>query len=137
MASGEGRKSTPMALGILALLALVGAFGARLWWFTEPPPAPELLQGLGDSSAAGSQDAFVARLDARFPKGSSESALIAELLQEGFKMRKDVHPPVHEASYERGASISDRCRQSGTVRWTAEGDRLSSVNGGYSKHCEQ
>ncbi len=137
MSESNGPKKPPiaMALGLVALVALVGAFAARIWWFSEPPPVPDLLQGLGESSAPGSQEAFLARLDQRFPKGSSESTMIAELLRQGFKLRKDARPPAHEASYELGASINDRCRRSGSVRWTAESDRISEINGGYSQHC--
>ncbi len=137
MANADAGKAPPiaLALGLLTLIALVAAFGARLWWFSEPPPLPELLQNLGESSEPGSQQIFIARLDAKFPKGSSESSLVTELRDEGFIMRKDVHPPVHEASYDRGANINDRCRHSGTVRWTAENDRISGVTGGYYTHC--
>jgi hypothetical protein len=125
-----------MALGLIALAALVGAFASRIWQFSEPPAVPALLQGLEDSSAAGSQEAFLARLDKRFPKGSSESAMIAALLGEGFKLRKEARSAGREASFERGSSINDRCRRSGSVQWSAENDRLTGVSGGYSLRCQ-
>jgi hypothetical protein len=132
------RKKFPVALGLglVALAALLAAFGSRIWQFSEPASVPALLQGLGDSNAPGSQEAFLARLDQRFPKGSSESAMIAELQGEGFRLRKDARSAGREASYERGSSINDRCRRSGSVRWTAENDRLSGVDGGYSQICQ-
>ncbi|QGM45554.1 hypothetical protein [Methylocystis heyeri] len=138
MPESSGRKKFPVALGLglAALAALLAAFGARIWQFSEPPAVPALLQGLEDSSAAGSQEAFLARLDKRFPKGSSESAMIAALLGEGFKLRKDAHSAEQEAVYERGSSINDRCRRSGSVQWSAENDRLTGVSGGYYLHCQ-
>jgi len=124
-----------VALGLVALAALVAAFAARIWQFNEPPAVPALLQGLEDSNSAGGQEAFLARLDAQFPKGSSESSMIAELLGQGFKLRKDPRSAGREASYERGSSIDDKCRRSGYVRWTAENDRVSGIKGGYTQYC--
>lgn len=138
MTASKERKKFPvaLALGLAALAALLAAFGSRIWQFSEPASVPALLQGLGDSNAPESQEAFLARLDKRFPKGSSETAMIAELQSEGFKLRKDAQSAGREASYERGSSINDRCRRSGYVRWTAENDRLTGINGGYTQFCQ-
>jgi hypothetical protein len=137
MTANTGKKATPamVAVGLLALLALLASFGVRLWWFLGAAPLPALLQNLDDSADAGAQQAFAARLAQKFPPGSKEAALIEELRGEGFRIRADVRPPQGEAAYDRAAGLNDLCRRGGSVRWEAENGALRTITGGFYTHC--
>ncbi len=137
MDARRGVGATPLmaALGLATLVVLLASFGARLWWFGEAAPLPELLQNLGDSGDDALQQAFIPRLNQKFPQGSDEKTLEKELRREGFKIRDDVQPPQGEASYDRAAGLNDLCRRGGTVKWTAEEGKLRMVTGGFYAHC--
>lgn len=123
--------------GAAAVLAvLLFSFGLRLWWMGAAPPVPELLQGLGDSQAAENQLAFVERLRARFPIGSSEVALIRILRDEGFRIAPGPAPSETSAAFDRSGGFEDRCRRGGSARWTKDAEgRIATIGGGYYVHC--
>lgn len=119
-------------LGALVLAALAASFGARFWWFAGAPATPALLADLQDSRKSDSQKAFIARLEQRFPAGSSEADMVDALRKEGFQLRAQRR----EASYDRAAGLNDICRRGGNVRWTAdEAGRIVTVTGGYYVYC--
>jgi hypothetical protein len=137
MVERRARRGATIAFlfGAAALALLLASFGARLWWFGRPAPIPALLQDLGPSRGNESQKAFIARLQQRFPAGSMESALIAELRAEGFTLRSEAPEQGREAAFDRGASFADPCRRGAAVRWRAEGGRISEISGGYYTYC--
>jgi hypothetical protein len=137
MAQAQKRGGAKIAvlLGGAALALLVASFGARLWLFERAAPVPPLLQDLGDSHREESQKAFIARLRERFPPGSKESALLAELREEGFALRSDAPPPKREAAFDRRGGFADPCRRGANVQWRAENDRIAEISGGYYTYC--
>lgn len=125
-----------LALGVLVLVALLAAFGLRLWRFGGAPPLPTLLQGLTDAHDAASQQAFIRRLREKFPLGAPETDLIQELHNEGFKLKTDPRAAQRTASYDRAAGLQDICRRGGNVRWSVdEAGKLSDISGGIYVYC--
>jgi hypothetical protein len=125
-----------LTLGAIVLIALAAAFGIRFWRFGGAPPLPALLQGLTDSRNPAAQQAFVHRLRTRFPVGSSEAELVAELRKEGFRLRTEARAPQREVSYDRAAGLGEVCRRGGTVRWSAdEAGKLTDISGGFYVYC--
>lgn len=137
MAEGQkrGGAKTALLLGAAALALLVASFGARLWWFGRAAPIPALLQDLPESRDEESQKTFIARLQQRFPIGSKESALVAELREEGFALRAEAPAPKREAAFDRRGGFADPCRRGGNVQWSAENDRITAISGGYYTYC--
>ncbi len=125
-----------LLLAALVLTALLASFGLRLWRFGGAPPLPALLEGLGDSREASSQQTFVQRLRERFPPGSKEDDLVQELRKQGFQLKTEGRAPQKEASFDRAAGLQDICRRGGNIHWSAdESGKLSDVSGGYYVHC--
>jgi hypothetical protein len=118
-----------------ALIALFAAFGMRMWRFATASGVPNLLEGLPESKTEADQQIFQSRLVKRFHAGSTEiDDIIDELRDEGFTVDADKDI----ATYERGASISDKCRRSANIHWSrGEGDELATITGGYSLHCPE
>jgi hypothetical protein len=123
--------------GAIALLAtLLFSFGLRLWWMRATPPVPELLQGLGDSAVAENQQAYIDRLRARFPIGSSEAALMGALRDQGFRIEPGPGPSETSAAFDRSGGFEDRCRRGGSARWTKDAaGHIAAIAGGYYVHC--
>ncbi|WP_292532265.1 hypothetical protein [Methylocystis sp.] len=117
------------------LIALFAAFGVRIWRFATASGVPSLLEGLPESKTEADQQIFQSRLVKRFHAGSTEiDDIIDELRDEGFTVDADKDI----ATYERGASISDKCRRSANIHWSrGEGDELATITGGYSLHCPE
>jgi hypothetical protein len=123
----------PAILGLAALLFLAFAFGLRLVWLGAEAPLPALLTGLPDSKTEADQKIFLDRLREAFPAGAAEADVAAALRRQGFKLG-----PASEraASYDRPAGVSDKCRYSGNVRWSADAkSQVTEVSGGYYQHC--
>lgn len=117
---------------VVALVVLLAAFGVRIWRADNGVPVPALLQNLEASRDQASQDAFIRRLQDRFPVGSAEADLVRELQVEGFQVRAAQR----EASFDRRSDFNDICRRGGNVHWTADAaGRVGSVTGGYYVHC--
>lgn len=118
-----------------ALIALFAAFGMRMWRFATDGGVPSLLEGLPESKTEADQQIFQSRLVKRFHAGSTEiDDIVNELRDEGFTVDADNDI----ATFERGASISDKCRRSANIRWSrGEGDELATITGGYSLHCPE
>ncbi|WP_051134024.1 hypothetical protein [Methylocystis sp. ATCC 49242] len=131
--SAATRIALVFAFAAVAFLFL--AFGLRLFWLSAEAPLPELLQNLPDSLNEADQQAFLTRLRARFPAGTTEAEVSAALLEQGFKMGRAGE---RVATYDRQAGIRDKCRRSGNVRWSADAaGHVSEISGGYYQHCPQ
>lgn len=120
-------------LGFSALLFLAFAFGLRLVWFGAEAPLPPLLDNLPDSKTEADQAVFLARLDRAFPAGLAESDLLDALAAQGFTR---VGASERVATYDRRAGLSDKCRRSGNLRWSADAaGHVVKLTGGYYQHC--
>jgi len=93
------------------------------------PLAPDIGKGLPPDYAEGTK-AFDARVKARFPPGTSEEALRAELKRQGFERLPD-HPDPD------GLRCATFCRNElifktlWSVRWRANGGRVGEIFGVY------
>ena len=122
----------------IALSATVGgallALGAVATTWNKPVSLPPLLQGIkGDPLPR--RDApgeFEHRLGERFPVGSSEAALVRELLAEGFTLSTAVGAATKTATFQRMGNLSDLARRDAYVSWTVdEQGKLASIAGQY------
>jgi hypothetical protein len=93
-------------------------------------PTPLIGQGLPKSF--GPTPEFDRRIRQRFPIGSDEAVLLAELRSERFAI-KETHDLSSRyrftALYEAHEVV---CKESWTVQWTAEQGRISNIAGEYS-----
>lgn len=78
---------------------------------------------------------FDARVKKRFPVGSSEGELVAELKQENFEILSEAttaDPSARVAEFDANTLV---CNLHWQVAWTAVGDRISSIEGRYGSIC--
>jgi hypothetical protein len=93
-----------------------------------------LLQGIkGDAPLRKDEPGeFERRLRERFPVGSSEAALVRELLAQGFKPNTAVGAATKRASFQRMGSFPDLARRDACVFWTVDEEgKLASITGHY------
>jgi hypothetical protein len=80
-------------------------------------------------------NAFDARVQWRFPVGSSEGAMLAELKREHFKAES---PGTSVPRYQFSA-LRDLpgfpCRQFWTVQWNSDAGEITEIDGGYGASC--
>jgi len=103
--------------------ALLATFG---WGCTNT--TPPIAQGLPISFGPTSE--FPTRLRERFPVGSSEQAVVAELRAEGFTIQPAAHTStaVYEAS-------RFPCRNVWKVEWAAEAQKITTITGEARAIC--
>jgi hypothetical protein len=79
--------------------------------------------------------AFNARVQSRFPVGSGEAAMLAELKREHFKT--ETHDT--SASRYQFSALRDlpglACRRFWTIRWNSAEGKITDIEGGYSGVC--
>ncbi len=122
------RRGCLIALVIPAIL-LVGA-GGWLAWQVSDWSLPPIAQGMDSSFSTGDAQ-FKARVRARYPVGSSEKRLLADLRAQGFTA--DVRPgDLSSADLRRFIGCGDKIW---SVRWRATGDRITEVFGVYGAIC--
>jgi hypothetical protein len=116
---------SPLDMARAALLTFCALFGAGC---ANPPP--QMAFGLTHSLVPTSD--FDARIKERFPVGSDERALSAELRRERFSIRAATGL---DGSYQF-AGYYDRqefpCRESWTVLWSSRFGTITAVGGRYS-----
>lgn len=81
---------------------------------------------------------FNQHVKARFPVGSSESAMIMELRREHFKIGplNPARPPdKYEFWASRSATITFGCGVEWDIFWTAKDDVITTIDGGYGDNC--
>lgn len=92
-------------------------------------PPPKLAKGLGANVTYQPDPDWDQRLRERFPVGSEESLLLAELRRDHFVF--DPTRPGH-ASYPQPRFP---CRQDWRVDWKAEGGRITEIAGTHNGAC--
>ena len=119
-----------MKLRLLAACLLALTLSACV---TAPPIGQPLPPAFKDANAA-----FDLRVKAKFPVGSAQSDLLAELAREGFKVTPCADPTgqgcdyQHFASWRRAGAACDRNWQ---IVWNADGAVISKVEGRYYSTC--
>jgi hypothetical protein len=109
----------------LILIQLVSGCAVRI---------PEIGRSL-PADFADANHAFAARVQKRFPIGSSEAALVTELRREGFAISDSkVEPETYKsiALYDRQGLP---CRLTWRVLWTSEDAKISAIQGHYGGVC--
>jgi hypothetical protein len=107
----------------LAIASLLAISACTSW---TPPIARDLPRAFGPTGD------FDKRIQQRFPAGSDEAALVAELHGERFSIDETRDSSVayrHLAHYTRREIA---CRTSWTVLWNAEQGRIEKIVGRYS-----
>jgi hypothetical protein len=111
-----------MLLGICASL-LAGCFA-----HPPPPIAKDLPSGFRVGATF-----FNERVAQRFPVGSDEKALRAELTRERFSFTED---PSHQYSFSaRFETENIPCRNTWRIRWSADQGKIGSIEGYYGSIC--
>jgi hypothetical protein len=109
-------------VGLFGVLALAGCKDL------PPPLASDLPQG-GDAATA----AFDQRVKARFPVGSDEGTLWAELVRERFVIRaSEESPPTLIATQVQPQLY---CRVDWTIYWHEDGVKIADIGAKYSQTC--
>ena len=96
---------------------------------------------LGRDLPAASKDAnfsFDERVKARFAVGSPESALLAELMRENFKLSPCADPTGAGCEFQRFADFkqpSAACQRDWQVLWDLDGAQISKIEGRYYLSC--
>jgi hypothetical protein len=97
---------------------------------TDSPPA--IGSHLPGTFAVAS-DAFDQRIKARFPVGSDEDALRAELVRERFVVAHDKDSALSfSARYHANELV---CAADWVIRWSAINGRISDIKGSYKEVC--
>jgi hypothetical protein len=107
------------------VLGLAGVVAGNLL-FPETPDPP-LLRGLPGRYADGSK-MLTDRARARFPAGTPESAVVAELGTQGF----EVSPPSRNAQWRRTGMP---CTEIARIWWSAEQGRVTAIEGLRNAIC--
>jgi hypothetical protein len=111
--------------GIVALFGAIALAGCK---DLPPPIGDDLPEGANAASAA-----FDQRVKARFPAGSDEGVLRAELVRERFVIRtSEDAPPTFIATYEH-SDIT--CRVDWTIQWREDGGRIVDIGAKYLPTC--
>jgi hypothetical protein len=113
-----------MTLAVLGVLLLSGC--------SVPPPP--MGRGLSHTVAQMTPD-FDRRMNQRFPVGSDEGELLAELRVERFTIKQANEPSARyrlTALYEGHGLV---CRTWWTVEWSAEQGKITAIGGEYSQSC--
>lgn len=110
---------------ILATFTALGLFACA----DSPPTIGSHLGG----SAADASTVFDQQTKARFPVGSDENALRAELVRERFVIIRDKDSPFRfSATY----SLSELfCRQDWSIRWDMNAGKIAAIGGKYWLTC--
>ena len=121
-----------LALMLSALLG-VGAYALSQSMSSLPP----LFVGLNCNPTPNCGEAFNSRLRQRFPMATTETDLTRELRLEGFQLDPALRAPQRRLIFDRrGNAVSDNCRRTAEVNWSAdEAGHLTAISGSYAKEC--
>jgi hypothetical protein len=116
------------------LVILIGNLLFFVWWGGIFKPLPPLLETLPGSWTDAASE-FKARIDERFPVGSSEDKLIEVLTGEGFRPDWPHRNDAASASFIHPGLL---CNREARVLWRADQlGVLTSVDGRYLVTCER
>jgi hypothetical protein len=119
------------ALVAAAVISLASIAGTLLWVAARPTSPVPLTEGMTGHSWAQASAEFDHRLKTRFPAGSSEDALIAELRREGFA-QSDWR---HDVAQEHQAWRTEQnlvCNMAAIAYWRADAAGvLTAIRGVY------
>jgi hypothetical protein len=99
---------------------------------------PPIGRDLGSTDA---RSDFDRRVQDRFPIGSDEQQLLAELGKEGFQVRDGIAMSLHYPPPARFRSAADYsadqflCKSSWTILWSADNGRITAIAGDFLPIC--
>jgi hypothetical protein len=123
--AGDAPRRSNSSSGLLRRTIL--AAGAAVLLCACATPTPPIAHGL--PRMFGPSSDFDVRIKQRFPVGSSEGELVAELHAEKFALT-EMHDPSSE--YRRMAHFEAQnfpCKESWTVRWAADRGKITDIEG--------
>ena len=117
-------------MGILRCVGLSAAAFGLAACTTNPPP---IARGL-PTNIQEARQAFSERVPARFPVGSAETDLRAELQRQHFTIRT---AGAYRAPYQFSAIVDSPglCRRTWVILWSALTHQITSIAGDYSVTC--
>jgi hypothetical protein len=114
--------------GVRAVVIILGIIG--LSGCADPPPA---LGGHFHGPIAEVRVKFDEGVKKRFPAGSAESVLHAELMRERFVIERGKEAPFSfTARYTAGELF---CRADWVIRWSTFAGNISSIDADYGEIC--
>jgi hypothetical protein len=99
--------------------------------------APQIAQGL-PGAAMDAGPAFDRRIKAKFPVGSAQAEVLAELTREGFKITPCADPKGQGCVFQHfaiWASAASMCKRDWQVLWDADDGRVTRIEGRYYANC--
>jgi hypothetical protein len=121
-----GRKLPSMSIHRQIALAILSLLAISACTSSTPPIARDLPRSFGPTAD------FDRRIQQRFPAGSDETVLVAELRLEQFSIDETRDPSGtyrHLAHYKRQDLA---CRTSWEILWNGERGRITQIEGRYS-----
>jgi hypothetical protein len=128
MLTGDFGGSDRAGQKVPGIAALCGAIVLVGCTDMPPPLAYDLPEGAYAATAA-----FDQRVKSRFPVGSDDGALRAELVRERFVIRTSGDSPAtFTATYEHGDST---CRVDWTIQWREDAGMIADIGAKYWPTC--
>lgn len=124
---GMSRRGCTMI--VLTPFLLISAAAGWLTWRGSDSSLPPLARGMGSTFAEGDRQ-FKARVLSRFPIGSPEPGLLAELQRQGFKIT--MRGSAREAMLGRFIGCGDK---EWRVEWRASEGRIAEISALYGADC--
>lgn len=115
---------------LLQILAVVIGIGLSACQGTRPAIAKNLPGGTWHDVSS----AFNARVQSRFPIGSSEADMLAELRREKFMISTDKSDSRYQFSALRDLP-GFPCRLSWTIQWGSDAGKISEIHGAHGGSC--
>jgi hypothetical protein len=111
-------------------LSAAAVLGLAACTTDNPPP---IARGLPNNLEE-ARRAFSERVRTRFPAGSAETELRAELKRQRFSIRTEdaSHAPYQFAAI---VDIPGICRNIWVIRWSAQSNQITNIAGNYSEFC--
>ena len=117
------------AVQILPALALCGGLFSGCA-YSIPPLGRDLPATVDQTRVE-----FDARVRNRYPVGSDEQPLVAELRKERFKLAEDLGKPNADRLSAVYESNGLACRLRWAVYWAADQGKITAISGEYSQVC--
>ncbi len=95
--------------------------------------SPSIIGSHVGASATDASAAFDQQVKARFPAGSDESALRAELVRERFVIIRDKDSPFRFSATYSASELF--CRRDWIVRWDLNAGKIADISGKYWLTC--
>jgi hypothetical protein len=112
--------------GQLAVLMIAACSGC-----SEPPP--EIARNLYGGTVLKTSHKFDQRVATRFPVGSEEGKMIAELRREHFELTEAADASHYSTARRDIPGLA--CRDTWNIKWLSRDGKITEIQGGYGQLC--